>query len=112
MNIQLSTDILDSGIEPQTGNTSISQTQITEKKLTFFEKIRNFRNELRLSKSPRLSAFQKEMQLKAGIVPTSVCRVFIGDGMSLDMSEYPTVMQYLKFKICGFRYIILKDKIS
>jgi hypothetical protein len=49
------------------------------------------------------------LQRLAGIKPTPVARLIIKDN-ELNLNDYPTMFELLRYKVAGFKYEVLKAK--
>ena len=52
--------------------------------------------------------FKRRMQRLAGIKHENIARVIVSDDKVIEFSELPSPIQVLKFRLCGFRYELLK----
>jgi hypothetical protein len=56
-----------------------------------------------ISTAPRL-------QKLAGITPSPVARLLFKNEVEIKLTDYPTLFELLRYKICGFKYEVLKVK--
>lgn len=52
--------------------------------------------------------FKRRMQFLAGIKPQNVARLTVDENVVVEFDTLPSPLQVLKFRLCGFRYELLK----
>jgi hypothetical protein len=61
---------------------------------------------------PRYSKEVRMLQRRAGITPKAVARLTLKNEKTIDFEEYPTTLEVIKFKVCGFKYQVLRDDVE
>jgi len=59
---------------------------------------------------PVLIPCASRLQKLAGISPTPVARLVLKNVGEITLNDYPTLFEILRYKICGIKYEVLKEK--
>jgi hypothetical protein len=87
--------------------TTDEEISISSKKPSWLAQIRSNFNSL--YPKPIYTPTAKRLQSLAGIKMPSVARLTTKDG-TLELKDYPTFFDLMRYKVCGIKYEILIDK--
>lgn len=90
-------------------NLNDNSIEISNKKLSWLTQIKtNF--ETGFSPKPLYVPTAKRFQQLAGIKTPTVARLTIANGEEIPLTDYPSLFEILRYKICGFKYEVLQSR--